>query len=416
MWLDKILSEQGEIDQIVELHRICRGRQIDNEILSVVLATILIEQGRIQEAADELRPHADSNPSGFARVLLADALDKIGAIDELRSRASDGDSFAAVVLYLSLSREVQERCKTLNENLEELGKLNEESDEILEAIREVGFDPEGDTDEVMRHIEEMPEDEFERVVTMVMEGIVQLSQRTDQFRRGIAQEEAMLLQNRAQMEEQERLAVLLPDVSGPTDRDEHPDPDGEIEALRSSPKSRENAWKLAGLLMNQDKHDEAFAVLRERVEAGDHSTALWLSELLAAHGRGEEALRLLQSRVAAGDPFAFIWLDYLLAERADADELAARVQAGDAVALERLIYVTADRLAEQGEHAKAFAALRRLADAGNRYMAFGEMAEWLTRHERPDEARRLERYGLTAEGAIADSPGAAMGTAGTGVS
>jgi hypothetical protein len=86
------------------------------------------------------------------------------------------------------------------------------------------------------------------------------------------------------------------------------------------------------------------------------------------------------------------------------------------VALERLIYVTADRLAEEGEHAEAFAALRRLADAGNRYMAMGEMAEWLTRHERTEEARRLGRYGLTADGAIADGPGAAMGTAGTGVS
>jgi hypothetical protein len=149
---------------------------------------------------------------------------------------------------------------------------------------------------------------------MLSEGIVQLSQRMAQFRRGIAQSDAMILQSRAQMEEQESLAALLPNVSEPTDSDEHPDLDGEIEALRSSPRSHDNAWKLGGLLMKQDKHDEAFAVLRERVDAGDHSTALWLSELLAAHGRGEEALMLLQSRVAAGDPFAFIWLNYLLAE------------------------------------------------------------------------------------------------------
>ena len=64
----------------------------------------------------------------------------------------------------------------------------------------------------------------------------------------------------------------------------------------------------------------------------------------------------------------------------------------------------AEPLAEQGEHAEAFAALRGLANAGNRYMAMGEMADWLTRHGRNDEAQRLERYGLTADGAIAEGP------------
>jgi hypothetical protein len=43
-------------------------------------------------------------------------------------------------------------------------------------------------------------------------------------------------------------------------------------------------------------------------------------------------------------------------------------------------------------------------------MAMGEMAEWLTRHERTEEIRRAERYGLTAGAAIADDPGAAMGS------
>jgi hypothetical protein len=43
-------------------------------------------------------------------------------------------------------------------------------------------------------------------------------------------------------------------------------------------------------------------------------------------------------------------------------------------------------------------------------MAMGEMAEWVTRHERTEEVGRAERYGLTAGGAIADDPGAATGS------
>jgi hypothetical protein len=398
-WLETILYEQDETDQVVELHQICRDRHIDiDEASSVQLAKILLDHGRAQEAADELRPHADSNPSGIAPVFLADALGKMGEIDELRSRASDGDSSAALALSSSLSRDVQEKLKSLEENRKGLEVLREDIDKMLETLDELGLGPADDSDELTHQIEEIPNDEFQRVAAILSQHIAQLQQ-------GIAQDNEILLHINAQMEEQKRLAVLLPHVPESTDSDQHTDSGGNMDALRSSPRSHDNAWKLAGLLLKQDKHDEALAVLRERVESGDDCTALWLSELLAAHGRGEEALTLLHSRVAAGDPFAFIWLDYLLAERGDASELEARVQAGDAVALERLIYVTADRLAEQGEHAEAFAALRRLADAGNRYMAMGEMAEWLTRHGRADEAWRLRCYGLTADGAIADGPG-----------
>ena len=337
VWLETILSEQGEIDQILGLHQICRDRHIDiNEVSSAQLAKALIDQDRAQEAADELRPHADSNPDGFARFLLSDALGKIGAIDELRSRASDGDMHAARVLLLSLKRQVEER----------LEKLREEDQERLETLRELGLELADDPDELTRRILAMPNDAMKRVLAVLLQSK--------------AQNEALLSQSRAQIEEQERLAALIPHFPGSPDNDEQHNPDREIEALRSSPRSQDTAQKLAELLMKQDKHDEAFTVLRERVEAGDHSTALWLSELLVAQGRSEEALKLLQSRVAAGDPFAFIWLDYLLAERGDTSELTARAEAGDAVAVERLTYATADRLAGQGEHVEAFAVLRRL--------------------------------------------------------
>ena len=135
-------------------------------------------------------------------------------------------------------------------------------EEIDKATRDLSFGPADDLDELARQMKATSADELERAATTFPEANVQFSQRIDQFNHRIAQNETIL-------EEQKRLEALLPPVPGQPDIDDLADPDAEIEALRSSPRSHDNSWKLAELLMQQDKHDEAFAVLRERVEAGD---------------------------------------------------------------------------------------------------------------------------------------------------
>jgi len=364
-WLCLHLANRGELDQLVNIYRTLRDRQVDiKPEWSIRLATVLISQVLIHEAADE--PGYYTGTDVPANRLLVDVLDKIGAVDGLRSRANDGDVHAAFVLRQLLKREASE---VLDSFLGELG---------LDSA-----DGYGDK-ELKRRIQAAPDEIIERLTT----DLKQIS---------------------ARLKESKRLA-RSPQASGLPYSKEEADPSRNVKAPQSSGKSEsfKDRWDLAELLIKQGKQEEAFSTLRDLVDAGDQSAALRLSELLAEHGRSEEALDLLRSRVAVGDRFAFIWLDYLLAERGETTELWARAEAADPVAREQLVYVTADHLAAQDRHEEAFALLRSVADAGNRFMAMGELAEWLNRHGRSSEAKRLERYGLTAEGAIADAPATAV--------
>jgi tetratricopeptide (TPR) repeat protein len=358
-WLDTILFRQGRIDEAIAVHRACRDSGIAiGEAPAAHLAQFLIDEDRAQDALEELRTYTEDKPLSLVPLLRAKALNKAGAVDKLQTRASAGDVYAALELADSRVRDAEEV--------------------LAAAKREVAPDEADllDDNEWSVRIESAPDTAAERLLEAFDQVITQLEQRN-------------------------RFAAQLPPPLRPP-ADTPDDPAELVEKLRSSPRSRDDVWKLAELLMKQGKNDEAFAFLRDCVQDGDHSTALWLSELLAAHGRQDEALELLRSRVAANDPAAFIWLDYLLAERGETAELLARAQAGDPVAVEMAFYATADRLTREGRFEDAFTVLRRLIDAGNHYMARGELSEWLTKHGLTDEARRLDAYGLTADGALAD--------------
>lgn len=356
-WLDTILFRQGKIDEAIAVHRACRDNGIAvGEQSAAHLAQLLIDEGRAQDALVELRTYTGDKPLSPVPPLRAKALSEAGAARELQRYASAGDVYAALEMADSSIRAAEAK--------------------LAAAKREVAADEADllDDNEWAVRIESAPKAAAERLLAAHHQLITQLEERI-------------------------RLAAQLPPPLKPP---EHAQDDAaELVELQSAPRSRDNAWRLAELLMKQGKNDEAFACLRDCVQDGDHSTALWLSELLAAHDREDEALELLRSQVAADDPAAFIWLDYLLAERGETTELLTRAQSGDPVAVEMALYATADGLTREGRFDDAFTVLRRLIDAGNRYMAMGELSEWLSQHGLDDEARRLDAYGLTAEGQLA---------------
>ncbi|MGW8741770.1 hypothetical protein [Streptomyces sp. NPDC055794] len=178
---------------------------------------------------------------------------------------------------------------------------------------------------------------------------------------------------------------------------------GALKALDAAGGDRKAERTRSSLLHKHGQNDAAFEGLRKLAESGDYNSTIRLSELLVASGRTEEALDLLRDRDRAGDPFVFVWLDFLLEEQGRIEELELRAIAGDQIALERLSYAVADHLAAEGQHQDAFTVLRWQADTGMR-MAARDLLKWLRRHNRTEEAERLERWGIGADGSIATAP------------
>src|SRR5436309_2459220 len=66
------------------------------------LATVLVEQGQVEDAVVILRPRADAGQAPAA-AQLARLLAERGAVDELRARAESGDPWATVLLVEMLT-------------------------------------------------------------------------------------------------------------------------------------------------------------------------------------------------------------------------------------------------------------------------------------------------------------------------
>ncbi|MFI6816009.1 hypothetical protein ACIBG7_26630 [Nonomuraea sp. NPDC050328] len=173
--------------------------------------------------------------------------------------------------------------------------------------------------------------------------------------------------------------------------------------------SGEAAGRLAHLLTDQGRDDEAVQTLSGRVDAGDQSAAAQLDELLYTLGREDEAVLIWRKHAVAGDPHAhgrLIEMLYrlerveelrehanakdaqaadrlaeLLSRKGDEDELRERADAGDRPAAIRL----AELLTKRGREAETLSYWRSRADAGDQY-AVSRTAELLTKMTRDIEA------------------------------
>jgi hypothetical protein len=152
------------------------------------------------------------------------------------------------------------------------------------------------------------------------------------------------------------------------------------------------ARELARLLARDKRLDEALGVLRTvgRTECRQ-------AELLRAGGRLDEAIEIVRPWARFRDcPESEVLAD-LLTETGTREELAARAEGGDgyaAVALARL-WTSEDRAAD------ATALLRATTASGSPIAAKG-WTEHLASLGNTEDADKLRRFGLTAEGQIAD--------------
>ena len=150
------------------------------------------------------------------------------------------------------------------------------------------------------------------------------------------------------------------------------------------------ASDLADMLANQDRVDDALSLLRARADAGDHSCASNLIDLLTKHGRVEE----LRARVHAGHRSAIFALVDLLVEQGNTEEAVAVLRAHTDVGT-GYVRRLADLLAKQGHVDDAVSVLRASADAGNSHV--GEwLVELLVEHGRTDEVRTRADLGDAA--------------------
>jgi tetratricopeptide (TPR) repeat protein len=184
------------------------------------------------------------------------------------------------------------------------------------------------------------------------------------------------------------------------------------ELRRRAPRSGAAARRLAELLVRRGQIEEALTMLRDLAD-DEHAQAAWLLvRLLVDHGRTEEALAVLRPLVERHESdrmsnesrweWPTLRLAQLLATDGRDGELReliesfrARADLGNGIAARRL----ADLLAEHGHPGE----LRAEIDAGNRSAA-KRVIDQLAQQGKLHEADRMWRFGLTAEGLIAERP------------
>jgi tetratricopeptide (TPR) repeat protein len=151
-----------------------------------------------------------------------------------------------------------------------------------------------------------------------------------------------------------------------------------------------------GLRFETRRANEVVEMLRVRADAGDEAAAALLADVL--HGE--------RIWYAGMEPVHHLTWSYdrpadLLAEQGRIDELRALADAGDAYAANLLVGL----LAKQGRVDEAIETLRAEVDAGTSDAA-GRLITMLTEQGKTAAADQMRRFGLNTDGSIADgNPG-----------
>jgi RNA polymerase sigma factor (sigma-70 family) len=141
-------------------------------------------------------------------------------------------------------------------------------------------------------------------------------------------------------------------------------------------------------------HGYAEALYRRSIEGGSRMAAIRLANLLTDQNRSEEALSVIQEYVAGGDVAATDQLLNILIERRSVKDavavLSARADISGNTVLDRETGLLADLLAEQGRVGEAIGVLRARADTGDTE-AVGRLATFLAERGRVHEAVEVLR-------------------------
>lgn len=158
------------------------------------------------------------------------------------------------------------------------------------------------------------------------------------------------------------------------------------------------------VLLKAQRSDDALRWCLEPKRRVDVAVLDTATELLVGSGRVDEALHWLDSLAKCGHSFALWRMAGLLEQLGRADEATMRAkelaQGGNTSAL----HLTAFLTAREGNLAEAIPWYRKAILAGEPF-AIDEMADQLKELGRHDDGDRLRRYGLEADGQIADSAG-----------
>lgn len=148
---------------------------------------------------------------------------------------------------------------------------------------------------------------------------------------------------------------------------------------------RDATARLADVLVSQRRVDEAVTVLRARADRGDWNSARHLIDLLTVHGRLDEAITFLQPRVRTDFTHATGRLADLLAAQGRVEEAIALltdwIGSGHTHAVGRLV----DLLTVRGRVEEAIAVLEPLAGAAD-VKATGRLVDLLNGSGRTDDA------------------------------
>ena len=368
------------------------------------LSRLCEKAGRYGDAADILWPscyaHFDNAlVHATAGVALTINMARAGDLDWLIAQADAGDDIAAKTLADALAEQGNEellltRARAGDDHAgERLARMWEKTGRLAEAIELLwsfaGTGAMSAPSELAEILVEQgrPAEAIEVLAQVADAGHEVVKYRLAELLADADRAaEALLVLEGLMLEDDPAACKLWVDILARTDSE------GTLALLRAAADqgNADAARELARLLAKDRRLDEAAEVLRT-VDQTQYQQA----ELLQMAGRLDEAIEVVRPLARVRDSDGSEKLAGMLAEAGPRSELAARAEAGDgyaAVALARL-------WTAEGRAVDATALLRATTASGSAIAAKGWI-EHLTSLGNTEDADKLRRYGLTADGRI----------------
>jgi tetratricopeptide (TPR) repeat protein len=385
--LAELLLHVGRVDSAISVLQTRADSQSRRR-----LADLLLGQNRVEDAMDALSMSADAG-DWFAAERLACLMLEHGRIDELRARADSGDWYAGreladLLIQQDRIGELQARADAgepaaalvLGRHLLEHGR----AEEAITALRPVAEAGDGDAEALLINTltqQGRTEEVIRFMRAEVARGISAAGRRLADYlvKHGRVDEAIQALRaDRTTDATREIPELLIANQRMDEVREE------------ANAGNRFARKKVIDVLVDGGQLNEACEALSEWAETGDHEAASDLAALLVKSGRPQDAIDI--ARAAAN----YDQLARLLVKEGQVEEAVEILRARADVSFlwaEELV----ELLAEQGWTS----GLQSEVDAGTEGAA-ALLVDLLIREAKisPDEADRMRKYGLDADGSI----------------